>query len=150
MKIIYFITLTLTFLLACNKEKRYSSFLMKGEKWKVVSVTVDGTALSTTGIWDVSQGVDIYKTVPKVIWQTDAVNSSIFEWQFQEKAKKFQLNYKQLCEECDGTILDSMDYFTYKLTGSYDVIKHRRSKMIFESSSTIGYPNQQVVITIEK
>jgi len=135
---------------SCNKDKRASDFLIKGVTWDVSSLTVDGNALPNLGTWEVSQGVDIYKGVPEVIWSTNGSNSSIFEWQFHEKANKFQLNYKQDSLKCDGVNLGTMDYQTYRLTGTYTVEKHRNSKMIFKSSSTIGYPNKEVIILIEK
>lgn len=150
MKKLIFFTFTLLLLISCHKEKYYSKLLMKGETWNVKSVSINGNEIVTKGSWLVSQDVDIYKGVPEVIWKEDDTNSSIFEWQFQEKAKKFQLNYKQISDECDGEMLDEMDYFTYDLTGSYNVEKHKREKMIFKSSATIAYPNQEVVITIEK
>ena len=81
---------------SCNKVKRASKLLMKGETWNVQSVTIDGTEISTKGSWTISQGVDIYAGVPEAIWKTDDTNSAIFEWQFHEKANKFQLNYKQI------------------------------------------------------
>ena len=135
---------------SCNKVKRASKLLMKGETWNVKSVTIDGTEMITKGSWTISQGVDIYAGVPEAIWKTDDTNSAVFEWQFHEKANKFQLNYKQICEECDGEMMDEMDYLTYDLTGSYSVEKHKRKKMIFKCSSTIGYSNQEVVISIVK
>lgn len=150
MKIAILFISTLLLFAACNKEKHASKLLMKGETWNVQSVVVNGNVIATTGTWEISQGVDIYKGVPEAIWKVDTTNSSIFEWQFHEKANKFQLNYKQFCEECDGDMLDEMDYLTYNLTGSYSVEKHKRKLMIFKCSSTTGFPNQEVVITIEK
>jgi hypothetical protein len=135
---------------SCNKEKRASKLLMKGEVWNVKSVSVDGTEIATKGTWTVSQDVDIYAGVPEAIWKLDNTNSAIFEWQFHEKANKFQLTYKQIYEECDGEMLDEMDYLTYDLTGSYAVEKRRKKRMIFKCSETIGYSNKEVVITIEK
>jgi hypothetical protein len=145
-----FFIFTLFIFTSCDKVKRSSKFLMKGETWNVQSVKIDGTEIATKGSWTISQGVDIYKGVPEAMWKTDNTNSAVFEWQFHEKANKFQLNYKQICEECDGEMLDEMDYLTYDLTGSYSVEKHKRKKMIFKCSSTIGYDDKEVVIAIER
>lgn len=137
------------FLFACNKEKRYSHKLMKGETWEVRNITVDGNSLATYGQWKVTSDVDIYDSVPRVQWLVDN-QDALFEWQFQKKGKVFQLNYIQLCEECDGTELDDLDYMTYDLTGSYDVERHGRKKMQFTSKSTIAYPGKLVRISIER
>jgi len=137
------------FLFACNKEKRYSHKLMKGETWEVRNITVDGNSLATYGQWKVTSDVDIYDSVPRVQWLVDN-QDALFEWQFQKKGKVFQLNYIQLCEECDGTALDDLDYMTYDLTGSYDVERHGRKKMWFTSTTTLAYPGKLVRISIER
>lgn len=138
------------FFLSCNKEKHSSKLLMKGEVWKITSINIDGVEIDLYSTWTVSQNVDIYQGVPEIIWKKDELNSAIFEWQFHEKANKFQLNYKQLCEEGEGEMLDEMDFLTYDLSGEYDVIKRRRKEMIFKSINTLGYPKKEVLITIYK
>ena len=69
---------------------------------------------------------------------------------FIETVKKFQLNYVQLCEECDGDQLSDLDYLSYKISGSYKVKKCNRKLMEFESKETLGYPDKIVYIKIKR
>ncbi len=144
------IVLLVVLLHACNKEKRYSNKLLKGEQWAVSSIKIDGQESAVAGKWHIS-GDDIYDSVPSVHWEGNGtLGSSIFQWQFQEKGKKFQLNYYQTCEECDGVLMDSLDYFTYAITGNYDVERHKKDEMIFVSTETIGFAGKKVEIKIEQ
>ena len=97
---------------------------MKKEKWEVVDVYVDGTKSEFFGIWSVSPNVDIYDSVPSAIWNWNN-QDAVANWQFQDKGKSFVLQYQQQCVECDGVDLDSLDYFTYNISGKYDVEKHQ-------------------------
>ncbi|MDD2982015.1 MAG: hypothetical protein PHQ74_01380 [Crocinitomicaceae bacterium] len=146
----YFAILSIFFMLfSCNKEKRYSKKLMKGEVWIVTGVQVEDSSLSIYGTWKILSDVDIYDSVPKALWK-NGTEDALFEWQFQNKGKSFQMNYMQLCEECEGPDLDNLDYVVYDLTGSYTVKKHASKKMKFVSFSTIGYPGKAVEISITK
>ena len=140
--------------LSCNKVKRTSKLLMKGEKWEVTSVKVDNNSITeidnSITTWEIQQDVDIYKAVPQLIWKKDATNSAKLEWQYQEKAKKFVLNYIQQCEECYGSQIDELDSLSNLLSGTYDLEKRKRKNMIFKSSNIVGYPNQEVTIEIKK
>ena len=140
---------SLAVLLACNKEKRYSTKLQKGEVWKVKTVNVDGIGKPFFGSWKITSDVDIYNEVPKLSWEFNEMDA-IIEWQFQDKGKKIQLNYYQLCEECDATFLDTLDYVACELTGNYSVERHGRNNMRFTCSNTVGYPGKEVMISIER
>ena len=144
--ILAILSITIT---ACNKEKRYSKRLIKGEKWAVKDITVAGTSINTFGVWNVLQDVKIYETVPQVLWMADTSNA-IFEWQFQQKGDIFQLNYNHDSLECDNLTLTYLDYLSYDITGTYNVQQHKRKVMEFTSSQTIKYSGQEVKITIEK
>jgi hypothetical protein len=133
----------------CTKDKRYSKKLMKGTVWEVRQLTVDDSDLVMHGQWNVTDNVNIYDSVPRVQWVVD-VQDAVFEWQFHDKGKTFQLNYLQQCEECTGNLMDSLDYLTYALSGSYTVEKHTWKKMVFSSTETIGYPNKKVMISLER
>lgn len=135
---------------SCNKEKRFSNRLQKGEKWMVESIRIAGEEVTgSLGFWLIKSDVDIYEQVPSLVWERNA-ESTLCEWQFQDKGKSFQLNYYQLCEECDGTLLDSLDYDAYNLTGNYTVERKNRKQMEFRSNSTVGYSNSEVVISIQR
>lgn len=144
----YIVMFALMFLFACNKEKHYSNKLIKGERWDVTDISVDGSGLGYFGIWKVTSDGSIYDTVPRVNWTFNGENT-VFEWQFQEKGKRFQLNYQQLCEACNGEDLSALDSVCYNLTGNYEVIRHGK-KMEFRSSETIGYTGKEVKISVSK
>ena len=139
----------LLFFTACNKEKPFSRKLMKGETWVLDALIIDGVESDYHGVWNVTQDVNIYDSVPQVTWNT-VINDAVFQWQFQEKGKKFYINYQQQCAECNGSDLDTLDYLTFNLTGSYDVVKHKRKEMIFTSSSLEAYPGKEVEIQLTR
>ena len=134
---------------ACNKEQRHSNKLIKGEKWAVKDVSIDGKGLGQFGEWKILSDEDIFNAVPQAEWKAEG-GKTVFEWQFQDKGKLFQLNYLQLCEECDGEDLSELDYLAYKLTGTYEVIRHGKNKMEFSTTETIGYSSKKVRISIER
>lgn len=139
----------LLFFTACNKEKPFSRKLMKGETWVLDALIIDGVESDYHGVWNVTQDVNIYDSVPQITWNT-GINDAVFQWQFQEKGKKFYINYQQQCAECNGSDLDTLDYLTFNLTGSYDVVKHKRKEMIFTSSSLAAYPGKEVEIQLTR
>ncbi|MDD2983312.1 MAG: hypothetical protein PHQ74_07985 [Crocinitomicaceae bacterium] len=122
---------------------------MKGEVWVVTGIQADGNSLDLYGTWHILKDKDIYYSVQQALWKNEN-EEAVFEWQFQSKGKKFQLNYVKSCEECEGATLDELDYSVYDLTGNYEVEKHAAKKMKFISSSTIGYPGKEVVISISR
>lgn len=158
MKIVQFIVVLLLFLNSCNREKPFSRKLMKGETWYVESITINDENLDINGEWYVNRDVDIYDSVPQIIWKSRFIDTNyilqtadaVFQWQFQEKGKKFYINYQQQCTECNGSDLDTLDYLTFNLTGSYDVVKHKRKEMIFISSSLAAYPGKEVEIQLTR
>ena len=134
---------------SCNKDKFYSKRLMKGETWTVQSIKINDTLSEISGAWEITQGVNIYDSVPQAVWQENT-NDAIFQWQFHEKAKKFYINYQVLCEECEPNTLDTLDNFANALSGEYDVLERSRKTMQFESSTTKGFNGKKVEIVIEK
>jgi hypothetical protein len=149
MKKSIFIALISIAIFSCNKEKPFSRKLMKGEIWTVESLRIDGIENDIKGSWVVTQDVNIYDSVPQINWRKGS-NDAFFEWQFQEKGKKFVINYQQQCAECNGSDLDTLDYLTFNLTGSYDVVKHKRKEMVFTSSSLAAYPGKEVEIQLTR
>jgi hypothetical protein len=122
---------------------------MKGETWTVQSITINDTLSEISGEWEITQGVNIYDSVPQAYWKQNAYDA-IFQWQFHEKAKKFYINYQVLCEECEPNTLDTLDYFANALSGEYDVLQRKRKSMEFESSTTLGFSGKTVRIELTK
>jgi len=136
-------------LFACSKDKFYSKRLMKGETWTVQSIKINDTLSDISGAWEITQGVNIYDSVPQAVWRENT-NDAIFQWQFHEKAKKFYINYQVLCEECEPNTLDTLDDFANALSGEYDVLERSRKTMQFESTTTKGFPDKKVQIILIK
>ncbi len=149
MKKLTFISAILLLSVSCNKVKPFSRKLMKGETWVLNALIIDGVESDYHGVWNVTQDVNIYDSVPQITWNT-GINDAVFQWQFQEKGKKFYINYQQQCAECNGSDLDTLDYLTFNLTGSYDVVKHKRKEMIFTSSTLAAYPGKEVEIQLTR
>lgn len=150
MKKLFFLAAALLIITAaCNKEKRYSKRLMKGETWTVLSVSIDGSTSTFDGEWFITSDVDIYDSVPSLQWIADN-QDAVCEWQFQNKGKSFQLNYSYLCSEPMATDLDSLDYFSDGLSGTYDVVNHGTRYMEFESMNTKSHAGKPVVIAIRR
>lgn len=144
------ITLSMLFLLfACNKDKFYSKRLMKGDTWTVQSIKINDTLSDISGAWEITQGVNIYDSVPQANWKQNSYDAT-FQWQFHEKAKKFYINYQVLCEECEPNTLDTLDYFCNALSGQYDVLQRSRKTMQFESTTTHGFNGKKVVIELNR
>lgn len=144
MKKIIQITLILLVAFSCNKEKRYSKKLIKGEDWKVESIIADGNLINSNTTWSV-QGDDIYESVSQVSWGNGATT---FEWQFQDKGKTWVLNNLCNCNKAEGSTLTSFDYLADDLAGKYEVITHKRKEMFFRSSETKKYSGKMVEIRI--
>jgi len=134
---------------SCNKEKRYSQKLMKGEVWSIKYIKINGTESDFHGQWFIQSDVNIYDSVPTLEWKQDAMDA-FFEWQFQDKGENIQLNYSQLCSEAEGSLLDTLDHIGYAMTGLYSVERHGRNKMEFKSNSTLGYTPNNVEISLER
>ena len=146
MKQIILISIVLTaFLISCNKEKRFSKRLQKGETWLVQEIKVDGVAQSIKGEWKITSDTDIYEEVPQLTWQAQDTLDAVLEWQFQDKGKTFVLNYFITCDNCDGEDLDALDYFAFEISGKYDVEQHKRKEMKFISKAL---PNSDAVVEI--
>lgn len=137
-------------LLGCNKEQRFSDRLQKGEVWDVSEISISGENTNLFGTWTINSEVDISEAVPDLTWITSNLGQTSLKWQFQNKGKKIQLNYNQDCVNCTSLTLDSLDFVAHNLTGNYTVERKNRKRMQFSSNTTIGYPNQTVVIEIER
>lgn len=133
---------------SCNKEKRFSKRLQKGEVWQVQHIKVNSQEIAFKGEWYIQSGVNIYDSVPTLEWRLDNMDA-FFEWQFQDKGKSFQLNYNQLCSEAEGSALDTLDYVGYNLTGNYSVERKSRNEMEFVSNGSLGYDGN-IEISIER
>jgi hypothetical protein len=149
MKIVFTLLTALLVFGSCNKEKRFSKRLQKGEIWQVQHIKVNNQEIAFKGEWYIQSDVNIYDSVPTLEWRLDTMDA-FFEWQFQEKGKNFYLNYSLLCSEADGPMLDTLDYIGYDISGVYSVERKGRNRMEFISNSTLGHSGKSVEIFIER
>ena len=47
-------------------------------------------------------------------------------------------------------ITDSVEIQCYNYSGKYEEVEHKRNAMVFKSLETTGYPNNEVILKIEK
>jgi hypothetical protein len=133
----------------CDKDKRASKRLMNAGTWKVKTLTVDGQAQDIENMtWVVSE-CDIYEDLCIAQWKIDT-KSSLFYWQFNEKAQTFTVSRVVAPEDCEDFYTEEVEQLTYLLSGEYKVIETKRKTKRFESSATIGHPNKTVVIEVER
>ncbi len=145
------ILLVIIALSGCNKEKRYSQRLMNGEVFKVNGLYVDGIKIYPIYSEISFIKTDIYKEVSTATWSHKGTGfSTKIEWQFSAKGKICTINYVQLCENCDGSLVTDLDYAVYALTGAYNVINDKKKSVVLESENTIGYAGKKVRIELTK
>ncbi len=149
MKNLLYISILFLVVISCNKEKRYSTKLMKGETWRVKGVYVDEEYYGWGGTWKITSDVDIYDSIPGALWSANS-QTAAFQWQFQDKGKSFMISYKDpSCVNCT-TPPDELDFQCYFLSGKYSVEQHKNIAMKFTSIETVGFPGKNVRIEIEK
>lgn len=149
MKILVSISLLL-FFVSCNKEKRFSKKLLKGETWEVTTISINGSVLNTNPHTWYVEGDDIYENVPLIRWFAYNGPETYFEWQFQDKGKSWVLNFFLDSTKCEGTSINDVDYLANAISGKYEVVQHKRKEMHFRSSETRNYAGQEVEIKIIK
>lgn len=136
-------------LTACNKTK-ISSKRLAGEHWKVVKLTIAGTAATELPEMHFSD-CDPYEEVCMGEWHKETAHIP-FAWGFTDKGKMFTLS-NQFSEDGHahgGHEEEELAELSENLSGTYDVVSSGRKVMQFKSSSTVGYAGQEVIIEIEK
>jgi hypothetical protein len=148
MKNVFFLLLMAILLAAsCNKDKRASRRFMKPGTWQVKEVSVAGNNLDTLPTWTVND-CDIYENLCVAKWNRNGVSSQ-FYWQFNDKAKTFKLSRVVPPAECANFYTELVEQQTYQYSGVYDVRETTKTRKVFESTATIGYPGQLVRIVVE-
>ena len=115
-------------------------------EWEASEIKIDGEKQPYAPLL-IFQECDIFEDTCYGIWSFKGQNA-LFTWQFKDNGKSFLINREE-------DVLYNPDFVTdaelqcYNYSGLYDVNKSNKSKMVLESSTTYGYPNQFVKITIE-
>ncbi|MCE2773590.1 MAG: hypothetical protein LW750_09160 [Bacteroidetes bacterium] len=146
---IYTLLAAIVLLTACNKTK-VSSKRLAGEHWKVVKLTIGGTAATELPELHFSD-CDPYEEVCKGEWEKGEAHAE-FAWGFTEKGKKITLSnqYSSDGHAHGGHEEEELAELSENLSGVYDVVSSGRKSMEFKCSSTVGYAGQEVVLQIEK
>jgi hypothetical protein len=154
MKYILLIVIALL-LVSCNKENRRSNKLMpyldlNGREytgvWEVTEITIDEEIVTISPSLIIDE-CEIYEDTCYGRWSYEG-KESFFYWQFKDNGKSFIINrVEDLSFNPD--FVSQADLQCYNYSGVYDVKKSKKRKMVFESSSTYGYPNQVVRIEIQ-
>ena len=98
--------------------------------------------------WEIDD-CDIYEASCTGRWVHPNIEYANFVWQFTNKGSSFTLNRINGADSCNF-ITDSVEIQCYNYSGKYEVVEHKRNAMVFKSLETIGYPNNEVILKIEK
>jgi hypothetical protein len=136
----------LGFTLACNKSKRYTNRL-DGNKWKVVSITVNGLAQGNLPVL-LFKDCDIYKESCKGTWISDGGGRAQFVWQFRENGKVLEISNQSDHAHTLADVKAGEQCIEY--TGVYDVLKSKRKFIALKSTTVYGHPNNVVEINLDR
>ena len=143
MKKLSFILIISLLVFSCNKNKKFSKRLA-GETWTVVEITIDSDKQEDLPSLTFNE-CDIYKDNCYASWKLDD-SSSNFIWQFREKAKKFEIsNQSELTTDLELAVRQCINF-----SGVYDVTVNSKTSLTLNSSSTVGYDGEEVIIKIQK
>jgi hypothetical protein len=137
-------------LAACDKNNRASKRLIKPGLWNVVELSVNGQEITPYPVWSISD-CDIYEDTCTAIWYDNSLDTeSQIYWQFNDKAETFTISRVVDTADCEDFYTEEVEQQTFRFSGEYSVIERKRKEMHFESSNTLGYPNEEVVIRLER
>jgi hypothetical protein len=152
MKIRYTIILGLIFILliafSCNKDKRYSKQLMRGETWRVSQLEINGASQEVVRKL-VFSTCDIYEEYCQALWIASNNDTTTFYWQINEKGKEFRLMRYNDADSC-CTSSNTADYYCFQLSGNYSLVESKRKIKIIESTTTVGYSGSTVRMVLER
>jgi hypothetical protein len=152
MKLKHLIFLGLLFILlialSCNKDKRQSKRLMRGESWRVSELKVDGQSEDMVEKM-VFSTCDIYDEFCTALWISTEEDTASFYWQMNERGTEFKLLRFNDADSCCSNVT-AADYYCFQLSGTYQVIQAKRNSMEFESTTTVGYSGQKVRMVLDR
>jgi hypothetical protein len=140
------VILLIIVMLACNKSKKFSN-RMGGYKWKIVTLTVNGT--SETNLPELLfKDCDIYKETCKGTWISEEGGRAQFVWQFRDKGKVLEIANQT--DHAHGIIDVKAADQCIAFTGVYEVIKSKRKSLVLKSTSITGHQGKEVNIELER
>ena len=140
-KLLAIIGLTI-FLLSCNKDRKISNSI-DGETWVVTEIIVGNLSQSDLPSLQFDE-CKIYKETCNASWAL-GLTAANFAWQFREKGNLFEIsNQSVLTEDREPAIIQCTNF-----SGVYEVLEKDKSNMKISSTSTVGYSDTEVLLTLE-
>jgi hypothetical protein len=135
---------------ACNKTKQNSARLMKGGRWEVTELSVDGTMQSVLPEL-IIEDCDIYDETCYGEWEGGG-GHAYFAWQFRDKGATFELSRQNMPEDghSHGAAGLEMEQQCYDFSGVYQVDESSSTAFTFSSSATGGFSGKKVVMKLVK
>lgn len=129
----------------CSKSKRNSKKL-DDNKWKAIELSINDVNVSELPTFKFND-CDIYKEACKGWWYLGDGHAET-AWQFRNNGKEFEIINQ--ADHAHGIEDIKAADQCIAFSGVYKVMKSTRNNMEFESSNTYKYPNQKVVLKIER
>ena len=135
---------------ACNKTKKAHNVLIKAGAWKVVTMTVNDTAVAELPHWEI-EDCKVYKENCTGEWKNHEGGHAVFVWQFREDGNEFQLSYQagdhgHAHSAADHEAEEQCEEFS----AVYDVVSQSKTKLELRSTSVPAHLGKPVYILLEK
>lgn len=135
---------------ACNKTKKAHKVFFKAGEWKVVTLTVNDTAVADLPHWEIDD-CKVYKENCKGEWKNDEGGHAEFIWQFRDDGKEFQLSYQagdhgHAHTQADHEAEEQCEEFS----AVYEVVSQSKTKIELRSTVVPAHLGKVVSIILEK
>ncbi|MBN4073185.1 hypothetical protein JYT74_03980, partial [Crocinitomix catalasitica] len=90
----------------------------------------------------------IYDELCNASWDVGNSGAADFIWQFNDSGNTFEISNQS--DSISSLANSAAMLQCYNFSGVYDVVEHKKDKMEFTSTSTIGYSTKTVIIRLEK
>jgi hypothetical protein len=139
------VTITLVAITSCNKNERAYHRIIEDGRWVITTLSSGTTNHTKLPKWQIYP-CDDHENYCRATWEHQNGSSSDFYWRFTNLGGDFDFYVDSLGSETQTMAFAQCANFS----GEYDVTETKRHLFRFESYSTTGYPNQPVIIQIEK
>ena len=138
------------FFSACNKDKRASKRCMRAGTWQITELLHKDTALLSQDLpeWFISD-CDIFEKLCEGQFLFNDQQSA-FYWQFNNDAEEFTLSRIGIPADTADFYTEEVEWLTYQLSGTYQVMESSRKIKKFRSFNTHGFPTDKIEITLER
>ncbi|MDQ3191514.1 MAG: hypothetical protein M3Q58_07970 [Bacteroidota bacterium] len=127
--------------IGCTKDKRNANKI-DGKTFNVESISIDGSNMAGDLPTVAFENCRIYKETCSGSMARASENAA-FAWQFREKGDVFEIS-----NQSEGA--NEITKLAISLSGIYNVEENKRGNFRISSSNTVGYPGQNVTITMSE